>query len=123
MCILFSVGIISFAFAGCGENSPASDMSDMASDAVSGAESMMDNMTGGEVTDKDGVIGNETTNNNSDNNNTNNTQDKTASDTDNTMDRTSGTTATDNNTENNTGSRNRAGEFSENSSRPDDMLL
>ena len=55
------------AFTGCGTNNAASDMgsavSDVASDAASGMESMGDAMSGGTVSDTDGIIGNEATTN------------------------------------------------------------
>lgn len=53
------------AFTGCGTRNAVSDMgsavSDVASDAASGMESMGDAMSGGEVKDTDGIIGNEAT--------------------------------------------------------------
>ena len=60
---ILSVG----AFTGCGTNNAASDIgsaiSDVASDAASGMESMGEAMSGGTVSDTDGIIGNESTTN------------------------------------------------------------
>lgn len=58
------------AFAGCGNNNAlsemGSDVSEIASDAVSGMESMGDAASDGTVSDTDGIIGNETTSGNTD---------------------------------------------------------
>ena len=74
-----------FAFVGCGKEDAVSDMgsgvSEMASDAASSIESMGDAMTGGTVSDTDGIIGNEATSGANDNNentdNTSSTEDNT----------------------------------------------
>ncbi len=63
ICIVSAAIIMSFAFAGCGnndDNNLATDAANAASDIVSQVETMADDMaTGGSVTDSDGIIGNE----------------------------------------------------------------
>ncbi len=61
ICIISAAIIMLSIFAGCGNaaDKAMSDVSEGASDIMSGAETVADNISGGKVTDDDGIIGNE----------------------------------------------------------------
>lgn len=86
--LISAAAIMLFAFGGCGMGEAASDAAsgvgdaasdvasgagDAVSDAVSEGESAADSMSDGRVTDGDGIIGNEDTNEDNSNNENNNT--------------------------------------------------
>lgn len=120
VCFVSAIVMITMMISGCGGSSATSEMSNMASDAMSGAESMMDDMTGGDVKDSDGIIGNEDENNNgtsTDSDNKNSTSNSSESSVTDNSDNNSDNTSNDNS--NNSRSRN----YNESTTEPSDMLM